>query len=522
MTAPPPPESPDSSPPPRVPPPPCATEAARPAPAVPDPPGEGAAERPAPGRRGRRWLLAAALTGTVPLVAIVAAAVAAGSLASGGGQGPVETGGFLQLGATGHFFLAAAAVLAAARAGGALAQRVGQPRVVGEICAGLALGPSLLGRLAPGVMDWLFPSAVLAPIDGLAQFGLVLFMFGVGRELAGMRLRGATGRALLVSQASMAVPFALGALAAVPLAAAFAGPNGSGAAFVLFMGCALSITAFPVLARMLTDLRLLRTEVGGLSLFAAAVGDGASWLVLAAVLAAAAGSAPMVVMVNGVATVLVVALFLGPVKRLLGRWAQRAGGGASESLVLAVGVAAAAALTAALGVHQLIGAMLVGLAWPGTAPGADTGPVGRFIRVADQLTATARNVLLPFFFFGFGLTADLGALDWTGPALPAFLVLLALAVAGKVVGPGVCAWLLGMAPRSALILGALLNARGLTELIVIQIGYDAGIIDAPMAAVLTLVALCTTMMTGPLLRLLRAAPEEEPRAPDRRPAEASR
>ncbi|MFE9775798.1 cation:proton antiporter [Streptomyces sp. NPDC005931] len=430
-----------------------------------------------------------AVTAVVPLLVIAGTVLnlpGAGA-ASAAASGPA-------LGATGHFFLAVAVVLTAAHLGGALARRLGQPAVVGEICAGLALGPSLLGNLAPGAMAWIFPQSTLGPIDGLAQLGLVLFMFGVGQELSGMRLRGAATRALLVSQSSVLVPFALGTVIAVPLAERYAGPNGGGIVFVLFIGCALSITAFPVLARILSDLGISRTEPGRLSLFAAAVGDGAGWLVLAAILAAAHGSDATLLLVNGVAAIALVAVFLGPVKRLLARRAARDGGGAGTGIGLVVGVAGAATLTAALGVHQLIGALLVGLAWP----------VARTETAADRLTGTAKTVLLPFFFFGFGLTADLSALTWDGGTVLVLLGLLALATLGKVAGPGLCAWLTGMRRRPALVLGVLLNSRGLTELIVIQIGYDAGIIDGRMLAVLTLVALGTTVMTSPLLRLLKA------------------
>ncbi|WP_051814469.1 cation:proton antiporter [Streptomyces iakyrus] len=446
-------------------------------------------------------MAAVALTGVLPLAVIVLVAVIADGTALDvpGTAARPEAGAGLHLGSTGHFFLAAAVVVAAAHLGGALAKRLGQPRVIGEICAGLALGPSLLGNLAPDITTWLFPHSALGPINGLAQIGLVLFMFGVGQELAGMRLRGTAARAFIVSQSSMLVPFALGAAVAVPLAARYAGPHGNGIEFVLFMGCALSITAFPVLARLLSDLGITRTEPGRLSLFAAAVGDGTSWLVLAAILAAAHGSDPTTLLLNGVAAVAAVALFLGPVKRLLARWAEHKRSSEAGALVLVVGVTGAAALTAAIGVHQLIGALLVGLAWPVRREGAfDAGPT------VERLTDTARTVLLPFFFFGFGLTVDLSTLGWSASLVAVFLALLALATFGKIAGPGLAAWLSGMRPGPAFALGVLLNARGLTELIVIQIGYDAGIIDARMLAILTLVALATTMMTRPLLRLFRS------------------
>lgn len=422
----------------------------------------------------------------------------------------------------GHFFLATAVILLAACLGGLVADRLGQPRVVGEICAGLALGPSLLGRLAPGTAHWLFPASSLPMLDGLAQLGLVLFMFGVGRELTHMRLRGTGAQALLVSQASLLVPLAAGAAAAVPLAGHFLGRAGDSTAFVLFVGAALSVTAFPVLARMLTDLRLTRTRQGQLSLFAAAVGDGAVWLLLAAILAGLHGSGPAAVCTNALIAAVVTALFLGPLRKALARWAGsraeaegRAPGDATVMVLLAVGIAATATLTMAVGIHQLIGALLVGLAWPaGNA---------RAAQVADRLSSTAQTVLLPFFFFGFGLTIDLSSLHFDRPAVLALGTLLVLGVAAKVAGPALSARLTGMGLRPALALGVLLNARGLTELVVIQIGYQAGIIDQRLLGILTIVALVTTVMTRPLLRLLGpAAVEPAPAAPDAAPHDVPR
>ncbi|MEV6684117.1 cation:proton antiporter [Streptomyces sp. NPDC051130] len=445
-----------------------------------------------------------AMVVTVPLAGIAAAMAlvtrqpSSGDMAAGTASGP-DRGG--------HFLLAVAVILLAAYAGGLLADRLGQPRVVGEICAGLALGPTVLGRFAPGAAQWLFPSGVLPMLDGLAQMGLVLFMFGVGRELTGMRLRGTGAQALLVSQASLLVPFAAGTAAAVPLVGRFTGRAGDPVAFVLFVGCALSVTAFPVLARILTDLGLTRTRQGQLSLFAAAVGDGVIWLVLTGILADLHGSGPVGVLWNGLIAGVVTVVFLGPLRKGLARWARSrpdAGeggqGDATTMVLLTIAIAATATLTTLIGVHQLIGAVLVGLAWPSGR--------AREARVAERLSNAAKSVLLPFFFFGFGLTIDLGALRFDRISVLALVVLLVLGVVSKTAGPALCAFLTGMPGRSALTLGVLLNARGLTELVVLQIGYQAGIIDRQMLSLLTIVALVTTMMTRPLLRLLGPAAVE--------------
>ncbi|MFB6844425.1 cation:proton antiporter [Streptomyces sp. NPDC056373] len=447
--------------------------------------------------RNGRWPAAAVMV-VVPLAVIVWAALAVVTAKPPGREALHETA---RLDKGGHFFLAVAAILLAAVVGGRLAERLGQPRVIGEICVGLAMGPTLLGRFAPEAKDWLFPTETLPMLDGLAQVGLVFFMFGVGRELAGMPLRGVGPQMLFVSQASLLIPFAAGTVAAVALVDDFTGPAGDPTAFVLFVGCALSVTALPVLARILTDLRLTHTRQGQLSLFASALGDGAVWLVLTAILAVVHGGSPAGVLWNGLFVVALTVVFLGPLRSGLARWSRSraasgepAGGDATIMVVLAGGVAATATLTSLVGVHQLIGALLAGLAWPsGNA---------RLARVAERLAGTSRTVLLPFFFFGFGLTIDLGSLRFDEASVLALTTLLFLAVATKVCGPALSGVLTGMRPRPALILGVLLNTRGLTELVILQIGYQAGVIDERLLAILTVVALATTIVTRPLLRLL--------------------
>ncbi|MFE2529603.1 cation:proton antiporter [Streptomyces sp. NPDC059382] len=418
------------------------------------------------------------------------------------------------LDSVGHFFLGAAVVLALSRVAGGLAVRAGQPRVMGEVVAGIALGPSLLGALAPEAVVWLFPEAVLPMFSGLAQIGLAVFMFFTGQELCSMRVRGTARQGLLVSQASLLVPFAGGALAALPLADRYTPAGLPESVFVLFIGCAISITAFPVLARMLEDLGLSRTRPGRLSLFAAAVGDGGSWLALSAIVALSQGSDHRDAAVRALIAVVVVAVYLGPVRRAAAGWFARKGettDPATLRVVLVTAIAASAALTAALGVHQLIGAFLVGLVWPAGNPFA--------VAAAEPLATTSKTVLLPFFFLGFGLGVDLSALELSsggGPALPA---LLAVAVLGKIGGAGLAARYAGLPWRESFTLGVLLNTRGLTELVVLQIGHEAGIIDGPLLAILTVVALVTTLMTGPLLKL--AGPSAP--APDTpRPVTANR
>lgn len=413
------------------------------------------------------------------------------------------------LGPTGHFLLAVAAVLLAVSLAGLLADRLGQPRVISEILAGLALGPTLLGRLSPHAMAWLFPAGVRPMLSGLSQLGLVLFMFTVGRELSAIRPRGAARQPLLVSQASFALPFAAGAAVAVPLATRYAGPSASAIGFVLFVGCALSVTALPVLARILQDLDIVASRQGALSLFAAAVGDACVWTVLAVTLATAHGGGAGTVCLHVVLAAVLAAVCLGPLRRLLARLpllaADRRPDPVTAAVLVACAVTACAALTEELGLDQIIGAMLVGLAWP-------SGP-GWAGQVAERLSGIARTLLLPFFFFGFGLTVDLGSLPLSGPVGVALAALLVAAVGTKLAGPALAARLTGMAARPALAVGVLVNTRGLTELVLLQVGFQAGIIDRTMLVVLTVVALVATVMTRPLLGLLGPAAIEPLPAP---------
>ncbi|MFC9678292.1 cation:proton antiporter [Streptomyces sp. NPDC056948] len=393
-------------------------------------------------------------------------------------------------------FFAIAVVVCAARLAGLLAARLGQPQVVGELLAGIALGPTVLDRLAPSVRDWLFPEAVVTAIDALAQLGLVLFMFGVGQEVV-RNSRDRAGRdSGLIALTSLVLPFAAGCVLALPLAPRFTGAAGDRLTFALFLGCAISITAFPVLARILTDLNLIGTRTGRLSLFSAAIGDGICWLLLTATLLLAQGGDMSSLWRSLLLAVLTTVVLLGPVRAGLARYLvqrDRPPKAAFVLMIAVVGVAASAGITALLGVHQLIGAFLFGLAWPTAVPPETSvvPPLG-----------TMAHLLLPFFFLGFGLSVDLGDLPFTAETLAVGGLLMVVAVLSKTGGVALAAHFCGMGRREATTLGLLMNARGLTELVVLGIGHEARLIDGEMFAMLTLVALVTTLMTGPGVRLL--------------------
>ena len=409
-------------------------------------------------------------------------------------------------GASGGFDLALLAaqlvvVVAAARLCGALATRIGQPHVVGEMAAGLLLGPSVLGRLAPSASSALFPAPSMAFLDALAQIGVLLFMFVVGLELdlAHLRRRGRT--AFLASHASIVAPFLLGTALALALYERYA-PAGVGfVPFALFMGAAMSVTAFPVLARILTDRRLTGTPLGSLAIACAAVGDVTAWCILAAVVlvARAGGGGSLVVTIAG--TAVFVAVMATLVRPLLGRLMARvARPGKSVEGFLAIALLAALAsawVTERLGVHALFGAFLVGALLPKPSPVVD--------RVAERLRDVLVVLLLPLFFAFTGLRTTV-VLTADGATWIAYLAVLGVAIAGKLGGTSVAARAAGMSWRDALSLGALMNTRGLMELVILNVGLDVGVLSPPLFAMMVVMAFVTTALTTPLLDWLAPAP----------------
>ena len=426
--------------------------------------------------------------------------------AAASGRSSVQSAGHsaTAVASSAHLFAAITVVIGAAALGGRVAAALKQPPVIGEMVAGLMLGPSLLGRIDPGAMHALFPATVLPMLHGLAELGLVLFMFEVGREFGGLRGRAVASQGMAIAASSLLLPFAVGALLAVNLPDGYPGTNANHVAFAVFLGCAVSVTAFPVLARILGDMGLSATRVGRLSLFAAAVGDGGAWLLLTVALAATRGTQLREGGRTLVLALLVAAVIVGPGRSLLARAAARAhsrdveapasADPAAWTVVLVIGVAAVCALTAAIGVHEILGGFLAGIACPRSFRPVDLA--------ARRLAEVTRGALLPVFFAGFGLTVDISSLPRSGATLGIGALLLGGALVSKLVGPAVSGWLTGLSGRDATALGVALNARGLTELVVLQVGWQAGLISAPLLAMLTLITVVTTAMTGPLLRAL--------------------
>lgn len=392
-----------------------------------------------------------------------------------------------------RFFLQLAVLLAACRLFGAAAKRVGQPQVVGEMIAGVALGPSLLGALFPETMAWVFPRETRPVLFSASQLGLALYMFLVGLSFRREHFRSEVRGAIAVSLAGMVAPFALGAL----LALALRGEPGFFAAEVqpyeaaLFLGAAMCITAFPMLARILVERRLADTKLGTLALSAGALDDVAAWCLLAVVLSTFADDASTALLALGGGSAY--ALFvLGPGSKLLrrlGTIAEREGevgqGLLGSTLMLVV---LGAWFTDAVGIYAVFGAFLMGAAMP-------RGFFAEELRKCLEPLVVV--LLLPLFFTWSGLNTRLDLL--VSPSLwLAALAVLAVAVLGKGAACYAAARWRGTARREALAIGALMNARGLMELILLDIGRERGLIGPELFSVLVLMAVVTTLMATPI------------------------
>jgi Kef-type K+ transport system membrane component KefB len=390
-------------------------------------------------------------------------------------------------------------ILAAARALGALFAKIGQPPVIGEMVAGIILGPSLLGLVVPDVQASLFPASSMGALQLLSQIGVILFMFVVGIELDIDHLRHKAEAAVLVSHASIVVPFFLGCTLALVVYRSLAPAGTPFSAFALFLGVAMSITAFPVLARIIDERRMRRSHLGSTAIACAAVDDVTAWCLLAVVVALVRadgfGGAAWTILL----TLLFISVMLFVVRPRLARM-PRFGREEPEEQSASMGLLAgvfvfvfiSALATEMIGIHALFGAFLAGVCMP------PNSALRRFLR--ERLETFSGVLLVPLFFAFTGLRTEIGLLnDW--PSWLACAGIIAVAVAGKLGGSMVAARFTGMSWGDSFSLGALMNTRGLVELIVLNLGYDLKILSPRIFAMLVLMALVTTFMTGPLLHL---------------------
>ncbi|GAA1154824.1 hypothetical protein GCM10009654_07960 [Streptomyces hebeiensis] len=392
-----------------------------------------------------------------------------------------------------RFLLVTAAILLVSHVFGGMMRRLGQPAVLGEILGGVALGPSALGLVWPGALDWVSAPAVLDGLDKVGQLGLVVFMFLLGCELRTDRIRPPRVVAAVVL-GGMGLPLVAGIGIATALAPLLAVDGTGTTPYALFFGLALSVTALPVLARILVDLGLDRTGVGTLAMSSAAVGDGVAWLGLTFILAGTADSpttTPVETACLAVALVAVTALCVRPALRVLVR---RVDSERPLTVSLLCGAIVFSGLTQAINLHPVMGAFLFGVAVP-----RDSETVRR---VGHQLQDFTLIVLLPVFFAGVGLSTSIGLLGTDPLHWLALAAVLAAAVLTKWAGVSGAARLAGLTWRQSVRLGTLLNCRGITELVIATIGLEAGLINELAFTILVFVAVITTALTGPLMRKL--------------------
>ncbi|HEX2909319.1 MAG TPA: cation:proton antiporter [Chloroflexia bacterium] len=387
------------------------------------------------------------------------------------------------------------AILVTCRLVGVLARKLGQPQVVGEMIAGILLGPSLFGLLFPQIQQSFFPAQSRSVIYTLSQLGLVLYMFVIGVEFEAGLMRKRMLSAVSVSISGIILPFVLGGALAFFLTGntVFFGDSVSPWLAALFMGAAMSITAFPMLARIVYERGLAGTSLGTLVLAAGSIDDALAWCILAIVVAGFKSDPAIAILAIGGA-VLYVLFCWGVVRKALqplARQAERRGelSAGAFSFILAL-VMAGAWLTDAIGVYSVFGAFILGTAMP-------RGLVSR--QLIKRIEPLSTTFLLPLFFVNSGLNTQIGLLNQPFLWLVAATVLIA-AIAGKGLGCALAARLSGETGRSALAIGSLMNVRGLMELIALNIGLEQKIINPTLFTVMVIMALITTLMATPLLK----------------------
>jgi Kef-type K+ transport system membrane component KefB len=393
---------------------------------------------------------------------------------------------------TGQILLQLIVILLVVQVFGYLCQCIGQPRVVGEILAGLALGPTLLGVILPRVEATVFPSSVLPTLQTLGDIGLVLYMFSLGMHIDTHAMLRQGRKASVVSLSSILLPLVMGGTFAFFLYPAFAGSRANLVSFMLLVGTVMAITAFPVLARLLAERHMLATKIGSLALTCAAIDDVLGWCLLALVIAIAHAAGLASVALTLVFLVLFVAVMLAVVRPLLLFADQRI---PSRSVLLALTMVLlllCAYVTNAMGIHPVFGAFMMGMILPRRTT---------FIEQVESIDKVNNLLFLPLYFVSNGLRTHIGLINSPALWLICALVLL-VACTGKILGGAFSLKMLGESWKESFTLGTLMNTRGLVELIVLNIGLDLGVISPTFFAMLVMMAVVTTMMAPPLLPFL--------------------
>jgi Kef-type K+ transport system membrane component KefB len=394
------------------------------------------------------------------------------------------------------FFIAVLVVMLFARFCGALMPRLGQPRVMGEVLSGIILGPTVFGAVDPSLQSSIFAADIVPYIGVAANLGLVFYMFLIGLEVDVAQLRGRVGLTLTISNTGLALPMMLGMAVALPLYSVLA-PDTRFLAFALFMGVSMSVTAFPVLARIVSERRMIKRPLGTLALSAAAIDDVSAWFLIALATAVAGAGTGLDVLETIGWTAVFVLVMAFVVRPLLARAAiayDEAGRvPAGWVTIIFAGVLLTAVTTDEIGVAIIFGAFVMGLAMPRHA--------GLSHDVTKRVEDFVLTLLLPLFFAYTGLRTDVGLLG-RSTLVAITVVLVAIAIVGKYGGTVIAARTMRLPWRQSAALGALMNTRGLTELIVLNLALDKGVISPALFTALVVMALVTTLMTGPLLRLI--------------------
>jgi len=405
-----------------------------------------------------------------------------------------------------------AVILAVCRVVGTLFLKIHQPRVVGEMFAGIMLGPSLLGWIAPQISAYLFPPSSLGFLNALSQVGVVIFMFLVGLGINPKELKEQGHAAVLTSHVSITAPFVLASFLSIYLYPKLSDDSVAFTSFALFMGAAMSITAFPVLARILTERDMLQSRLGTVAIACAAVDDVTGWCILAYIvllIRSAHIATPIWLTVGGLIAFALIMIYV--VRRLLQRFETiyRERGAVSENVMalMLLLVLASALCTEWLGLHLLFGAFLMGAIMPKEP---------KFVRyVLDRFETITVTLLLPLFFAFTGLRTNIGLVKGQEMWIYCALIIL-VATTGKLGGSMLASWLAGMPIREAAGLGTLMNTRGLMELVILNIGLDIKVISPALFSMMVIMALFTTFMTSPVLelicpeKLIRAVPKQVP------------
>jgi len=388
-------------------------------------------------------------------------------------------------------------IILVARLFGWLCTKIGQTKVISEIIAGIILGPSFLGSYFPELSGFLFPPASFSNLQFLSQIGLILFMFIVGMELDLQILKTKAQDAVVISHASIIFPFALGITLSYFIYEKFAPAHVGFLGFSMFTGIAMSITAFPVLARIVQERNLSKTRLGAIVITCAAADDITAWCLLAVVIAIVKAGTLM----SALFTILMAVAYVVVMIKLVQPFLKKIGASYTGKETLSKSIIAiyfivlilSAYLTEVIGIHALFGAFMAGLMMP-----TDSNLRHVFTEKVEDVSMV---LLLPLFFVYTGLRTQIGLLNdsylWTVCG-----VIIAVAVTGKFVGSALAAKFVGQSWRDSLSIGALMNTRGLMELIVLNIGYDLGVLNAEIFAMMVIMALVTTFMTSPILDLI--------------------